>query len=630
MNLRPVIERELRVASRRKTTYANRAAPGLLLGIVCGMALYAYSRSPFPPDGAELFSVLRVVLFCVIWLTVPLAAADCLSREKRDDTLGLLLLTPLRPIEVVISKMFTAFWEGGMMALAALPMLAISFLLGGVTARDWLSAVISTLTALVSAVTVGVVASSLCERRGRAWLLVLVFGIIFLWVQLSVMGWLVLAAWGGQGPVGNLSDILQGMRIFIVPPAIGWLQMSGVAAARKLGVLAANVNLLTFSLSILVLTLVTGWLGLRFAARRVQKYATLRLRSARQQRMDAVFTREKFAVKLLKSRRKRLLDRNPMAWMQERRWSQRLVKWGWLLVCTGFISAATFDRGYGFIDSVLLVSVWLGSFILFSLLLVTSSNLQSERDGGALELLLVTPLSPREFVRGRIAGFWKSFLPAAALLLFTFWYYALLDFQMSWDRDHLFQFLDTTIALTLFFGLLLFGMPAIGLCLSLSQPGFTAAAAGTLFFAVLIPWALPPLLVAAGYAAHELHVQPDNLLTPFWVWPVAWAVMTGGLQFAIWRTIRKGTANLPLRMPRWFRRWKLALILPWILPPLSFGFFELPADWQPDFLMHNDAFAFCLWHVTAWGLLCFFSFMSRRSLIQMLSERSFANGFRST
>lgn len=629
MNLRPVIERELRVASRKKATYANRAAPGLLLGIVCGMALFAYSRSPFPPDGAELFAVLQVILFCVIWLTVPLAAADCLSLEKRDDTLGLLLLTPLRPAEVVISKMFTAFWEGGMMVLAALPMLAISFLLGGVTAVDWLSSVISILTALIGAVTVGVVASSLCERRGRAWLVVLVIGVIFLWVQLSVMGWLVLAAWGGQGSVGNLSDILHGLRIFVVPPAFGWMQMSGVAAARKLSVLGANANLLTFRLSVLVLTVVAGWLGLRFAARRVQRYATLRLRTARQQQMDAVFTREKFAVNLLRSRRKRLLDRNPIGWMQERRWSQRLVRWGWLLVCTAFISAATLDRGYGFIDSVLHASVWLGSFMLFSLLLVTSSNLQAERDGGALELLLVTPLSPRELVRARVAGFWKSLFPAAALLAFTFWYYALLDFQMSWDRDHLFQFLSTTIALTLFFGLLLFGMPAIGLCLSLSQPGFMAAAAGTLFFSVLIPWALPPLLVLAGYAAHELHVQPDNWVTPFWLWPVVWAVITGGFQYAIWRTIRKGTANLPLRMPRWFRRWKLALILPWILPPLSFGFFELPADWQPDFLMHNDEFVFCLWHVTAWSLLCFLTFLSHKSSIEMLVERSFAKGFRS-
>ena len=39
-----------------------------------------------------------------IWVLVPLLVADCLSRERREGTLGLLFLTPLTANDIVIAK----------------------------------------------------------------------------------------------------------------------------------------------------------------------------------------------------------------------------------------------------------------------------------------------------------------------------------------------------------------------------------------------------------------------------------------------------------------------------------------------------------------------------------------------
>src|SRR5262249_41854281 len=93
-----------------------------------------------PNQGGTLFGGLHLTLFLSIWIIVPLLAADCISRERRDGTLGLLFLTRLRPQEVVGAKGFAHGMRALTLWLAVLPALMIPFLLGGV---GWHEAVLS-------------------------------------------------------------------------------------------------------------------------------------------------------------------------------------------------------------------------------------------------------------------------------------------------------------------------------------------------------------------------------------------------------------------------------------------------------------------------------------------------------
>ena len=47
-------------------------------------------------QGGRLFGYFNTLLFFTIWILVPLVTADCISSERREGTLGLLFLTPLR------------------------------------------------------------------------------------------------------------------------------------------------------------------------------------------------------------------------------------------------------------------------------------------------------------------------------------------------------------------------------------------------------------------------------------------------------------------------------------------------------------------------------------------------------
>src|SRR6476469_9669292 len=111
---------------------------------------------------------------------VPLLAADCISRERREGTLPLLFLTWLTPREIVTAK-------GGAHAVraltlwgAALPVAAIAFLMGGVT---WKEAVISAcinFCSILFALSAGLAASSISRRWGRALGLAATLGVLFL------------------------------------------------------------------------------------------------------------------------------------------------------------------------------------------------------------------------------------------------------------------------------------------------------------------------------------------------------------------------------------------------------------------------------------------------------------------
>lgn len=97
MNLWPVIERELRAESRHAFTYWLRVlGAGALMGVVV-LLMRGGNLGVFAPQrGGSLLQILHSWLFDAIWFLVPLVTADCISREKREGTLGLLFLTPLR------------------------------------------------------------------------------------------------------------------------------------------------------------------------------------------------------------------------------------------------------------------------------------------------------------------------------------------------------------------------------------------------------------------------------------------------------------------------------------------------------------------------------------------------------
>ena len=163
----PVIIRELLAESRRPFNYWMRVAgAAALLG-----ALLIFAFNPFgfaPGRGGILFGNLNALVFLSVWIVVPLLTADCISRERREGTLGLLFLTPLKSHNIVLAKSLVHALRASSLLLGAIPVLAIPLLLGGVSGIDLLRTGLLDLGALVLALTAGLRACGPRRFAGNA------------------------------------------------------------------------------------------------------------------------------------------------------------------------------------------------------------------------------------------------------------------------------------------------------------------------------------------------------------------------------------------------------------------------------------------------------------------------------
>src|SRR5262245_54007494 len=142
-SLPPVIERELRVASRRDGTYWNRVGAAAAGGVLFWSVMTARLATGRGSEAGRItFAAMAVLAALVVTGGVLGDAARAFVREKREETLGLLLLTPLKPSELAAGKLLAATLAGFYRFVAIIPILALPMLFGGVSLLQFLMLVL--------------------------------------------------------------------------------------------------------------------------------------------------------------------------------------------------------------------------------------------------------------------------------------------------------------------------------------------------------------------------------------------------------------------------------------------------------------------------------------------------------
>jgi hypothetical protein len=149
------VERELRINARQwKTHWGRLAAAAAGIGFGC-WTIMAESVSRTGKPGRASFGVLALTGALVVMGTGARLASQAFAREKREDTLGLLLLTPLRPLEIVLGKLVTTSLPAFYHFVAIIPVLALPVLAGGVTMEDFFLLVVALANLAFLTTTVG-------------------------------------------------------------------------------------------------------------------------------------------------------------------------------------------------------------------------------------------------------------------------------------------------------------------------------------------------------------------------------------------------------------------------------------------------------------------------------------------
>ncbi len=485
MNSLPVMVRELRVEARHSMNYWLRVlGAGVMLGVTVMVGVHLEGR--IAGKGSVMFGVLQPTLFSLIWLLAPIMTCDSISRERREGTLGLLFLTPLQPVDVGIAKALSGILRAFTLILAILPVIAIPLLLGGVSGQDLLRAALMNLMALIGAIAAGLLASSRCREFSRAALLSLLLSVLALLLlgNLQIAWFLHQMFAGNLGPIPN--EPMPGWVLLGLMTLGPWIVSSNVASIWQQPQIGTTPDILWVCLGqvIFALLLLAGILAL--LNRNLRKLSVETGLTKRQHWWWQTFCTPRLFKRTFTRVNRGLLNRNPIGWLQRRTWTARITTWGWLgTLVTVEAFLVTGRMGWnGLMEVQPVIAAFLGVGITFS----AADSFRKERETGALELLLVTPLTVRQVIWGRLFGLWGQYLPMFLLLIGTWWYIA------SWRA---WQNTEGLWMLRYGFGLVFTSsfafLPVIGLYQSLRRHNFFTAWLNTTIFGLVIPLLTPIL-----------------------------------------------------------------------------------------------------------------------------------------
>jgi hypothetical protein len=390
MTVLPIVERELRVRARLRSTYRFRffAATGAIL-IVAVLLLGSAGLGRSLRLGTSIFVTLAGLAFLYCLMEGARNTADCLSGEKREGTLGLLFLTDLKGYDVVIGKLVASSINSFYGLMAIFPALAIPLILGGLTGGEFWRHVLSLINALFFSLTTGLLVSAISRDERTAWMMtsLIVFILTVAPPFLLLLPNPVAVVVAAPSPFTAFLGAFDGK--FTTSPEQYWNSIRAVQAFSWCALLAASVLL-----------------PHRWQDRPSSPRATppSRPRNARQATVAA-------------QRRVRLLETNPVVWMTSRRKGSPVALWALVLGAsfvgvTGWIisgGVGAFALLWIMMITHLMLSVWMASEACHSLGVA--------RDSGALELLVSTPLTTQQIVTGHLLALKQMFFRPVGFLL---------------------------------------------------------------------------------------------------------------------------------------------------------------------------------------------------------------------
>lgn len=398
MTFSPVIERELRVAERKHIAFWVRLGAALL---AASLLTVLFAAGSIPIFGSPVNLGVRFEFNLMKWLAFAFACgagvfltADCLSEEKREGTLGLLFLTPLRGFEVVLGKLLSRSIEAVCALLALLPVVAITILLGGVGGPELFRTALAVGNALLLSLAAGLFVSAISRESLKAINATLLLMLLLL-AGLPLLD-LLLRQWPASAPFARLQH------------ANPWalMQSAGGFSTRAFWPQLALQHALAWGFVALACVI-----SPRSWQDRVIR-ATTEQRGIRGRWLAAGRTARKRADR-------RLLDQDPPRWLAAREMTVIGIVWFCLVLAWSVLATVGWFQGR---TAAGMAAHFCGSILAFLMMFWLSSAAAKFfvelKQTNALELLLVTPVTFPQIVRAQWRTLLRQFIgPLIALVL---------------------------------------------------------------------------------------------------------------------------------------------------------------------------------------------------------------------
>jgi ABC-type transport system involved in multi-copper enzyme maturation permease subunit len=399
----PIVDRELRVAARRKGTYWLRFWVALLMLVVWMLLLensHFVSRGQM---GQHLLNALGILALGFSMLAGVFLTADCLSEEKREGTIGLLFLTDLKTHDIVLGKLAANSLAAFFGLLSIFPIFGLSVLLGGVTGPEFGRLSLVFVTTLFFSLSLGMVVSAMTRDAKQAIATALLLMVFFAGICPAI--WAVQRMFYRAAPVD-----------FLLSPSPGYAYLMGFDSNYHVrgGPAAFWTSVGTmFGLG------VSGILLANFVLPRVWQEGDRDTNSKRRLLRGNNPPVVGFATRLTWQRRM-----DPMHWLGVRDRSPQRTAWVALMLLFPIWAIAMFQWSdlsvprtrIAYIVGILMAYAM---HLLLKLLIAAEAGrrMNQDRRSGAWELLLVTPLKVEAILEGQKKALQRHFFGPMLLLV---------------------------------------------------------------------------------------------------------------------------------------------------------------------------------------------------------------------
>ena len=170
MKNNPVYKREMLVRSRSFRIpliiliFNGILALVALLNMYQSIAQVKVSGSVTYENFLQLYTFVAALEFMMLMFIMPALTSASISGERERHTLELMFTTKIRPIDIVIGKLASAFTHLMILVVSSIPVLMLTFIYGSISSQDLFLLLFSYVTVALYCGSLGIFASSLMKR----------------------------------------------------------------------------------------------------------------------------------------------------------------------------------------------------------------------------------------------------------------------------------------------------------------------------------------------------------------------------------------------------------------------------------------------------------------------------------
>lgn len=482
----------MRVTARQSRCWWRRVLVASAALVILSFVLIASSRYQSPSGmGRDIFTGLAGAAMIYGLLAGPLTTVDALSKERREGTLGLLYLTNLRSYDVVLGKMATASLDLLLGIAAILPIAGIPMLLGGVSLASLATAACATFNLAFLSLAAGICASSFCQS-GRV-----AFGITVAFLALLTLA-LPFALYEGFriGPHHRLAPFF----LIVCPAYTMELSLGSMGAPWKFLLNMGGTHLAGWILvAVACVNATRAWRDQpgSFTVRALQRTAAWL---------------STFSVSRGRAHRQCILNRNPILWLESREVLQgRLLR----IIAGVAILAWIFEhldhpRSWPNNDALILWPLFGHYALCLWISIDAPRRLADDKQSGALELLMCTPVPTHAIIAGNMCALWKRFGPPFLAMTMLYAYGVLFYQSTRSQAENELNWLASVGGLVM--AVQLYALAKVGVCQGLMSGNSLRATFAIVWRIGVLPW----LLFFAGLVCLEWYrafIRPPRFPT---------------------------------------------------------------------------------------------------------------------